>query len=384
MSTKFLHVIYPYTIDAYSVIKMLHDNFPQEEHTFLIMATKRWVIENKPRLLAFINLQYIAETNKYPLSKLRRFTETICYMQEAEHIVLHSCYGITGKLLLPAFYFKKFARKTIWIEYWLDLSVGRSPAKKLIDKVNNGFMRKILRDIRFVGMPLPTDEDAYRTCTDGNAQCFFTPIPVRSDYQRDAHLAGLQRSCPNKTTVVLAGDGNLPLNKHREIFEAMQHFACCNIAVIAFLDFVMYGENGMTASAQYKRFVHKHGKINLGSKYVTISFKNVKISKYFEMLSKIDIMVFKGERPANLQLVFLLLYMGKKVFLPGDSGLFKYLTQQGIAVYDANAIIDMNCEEFTQRIEPRETFEGLQDMLDDKAAAVHWNKLFKAIEHQRT
>ena len=70
-----------------------------------------------------------------------------------------------------------------------------------------------------------------------------------------------------------------------------------------------------------------------------------------------------------------MIYMGKKVFLPADSDYYKFLTDNGIKVYDTNRISEMSFEEFSAPPEPSDP-SFINDLYDYEKNIRSWEQLF--------
>lgn len=183
---KFLHVIPPHAVNAYEIIKFVKKNFPAEEHAFLVMQDRNWVINNCPRLLAFLDIYYLPEKKKL-ISIFTRLKTTLKWLDEAEHIVLHSVFSIHGKLFLPFFCRKKYAKKCIWMEIYSDILRWHQPGKGIFARVQNRLLENFLREIPLVGTKLLSDEIAYRQYIRGSAEFCLAPFPVVGEH--DVNLA---------------------------------------------------------------------------------------------------------------------------------------------------------------------------------------------------
>lgn len=378
MSGKYLHIIAPYAVPSYPIIKFFYDCFPKEEHEFFVMTSKRWAITHTPRLLAFLDLHYIPESGKHFISKLRGPAELNRLMKNADHIILHTHFSVKGKYFLPVFMQKKYIKKMIWIEYGTDLSQWKYPENKLKLKWRNYIMGRFLRKIPFVGLSLPGDEDLYSKYVGGSAKHFYTPIPILKVYQED-----LEHYRPpedeNKVPMVLVGGDSRPENHHKEFLETLSIFKDERIATTTFLNFGLYGENGRYGRPQYRRYVHRQGKSIFGAKYFTLAVPNVHRDRYFTTLQKIDIAIFDGERPMNPNLLLLLLLAGKKIFLPSGCGLYQFLEQNDVTVFDSNAI-PTEYDELVSPVEKHDVYSKLKEFFDGESAAILWKNMFDAID----
>ena len=378
MSCKYLHIIAPYGVSPYPIIKFFRDCFPKEEHEFFVMTTKRWAINHTPRILAFLDLHYIPETGKSIFSKFRGPSELNRLMRHADHVLLHTQFCVRGKYFLPVFLQKKQVKKMIWIEYGTDLAQWKYPEKKLRFRLRNFVMERFLKKIPYIGLTLPGDEDLYLKYVGSDAKCFYTPIPVLKVYQEDMEHYRPE-SGDYKVPLILVGGDSRPENHHKDYFEKLSIFKDEKIAVTAFLNFGLYGENGRYGRPAYRNYVYKQGKNFFGSKYFTLAVPNVHRDRYFSTLNKIDIAIFGGERPTNPNLMFLLLLSGKKVFLPAGGGLYQFLLENDVAVFDVNAI-PMVYDELFSPIEKCDNFEKLKMFFDGESAALIWKNMFDALE----
>ena len=107
----------------------------------------------------------------------------------------------------------------------------------------------------------------------------------------------------------------------------------------------------------------------------SVMTKNIPFDEYVKLLWKVDIAVFDFDRPCGLGNMRILLYMGKKVFIPGDNDFYKFLTEKGIQVFDTNKIPEMTYEEF---IAPPDNtnLEWIRDYMNNDSCIHRWMEMF--------
>ena len=440
---KFLHVIPPHAVNAYKIIKLIRTYFPEDEHSFLIMATKDWVINNRPRLLAFLDLNYLPEANKKVFSKISRLRTTMAWINEADRLVLHSAFSIHGKLFIPCFCRKKYAKKCIWIETYTDLLSWKHSGKGIKAHVHNYILERFLRSIPSVGVKLLSDECAYQEYVGGSADFFLTPYPMLdledlalvfsfleesslnpnhvcfSNYQQlfseceesfqrrmksmgsmENELENLENfddkeDQPMKITseeensdchkepieyhmLMVEGDMLPPYNQG-PFFKSIMHLKSDGLLAVN-LHYV--GKHCYSSGATYRRTMYRAGEIFLGRRYIDFKCPHATKEFFLKCISKVEGIAFFSKRTLNPQFIWLMLLMNKKVFLPEDSPLYKYLKENQVPVFPYHFLREMTMEQFTRPIRT-DGCEWIQTFVDEKKIAACWEQLFLAVKQKK-
>jgi hypothetical protein len=139
-----------------------------------------------------------------------------------------------------------------------------------------------------------------------------------------------------------------------------------------------YGINGAFGGMDYVDSVSKYGKYVFGDKLHIIS-QNIPFEEYIRYLWSIDIAVFDFDRPCGLGNIRILLYMGKKLFLPAESKFYKFLQSVGIKVFDTNMIPFMSFEEFVSPPKDND-LTWIKEYLNNENSISHWQTMFDALE----
>lgn len=453
MATKYLHIIPPDVAKAYQIVKFMTENFPECEHSFLIMQTKNWVIKNRPRLLAFLHLKYLPEVTKSPFSILMRLKSTLGQIREADHIVLHSIFCIKGKLFLPFFCRRRYAQKCIWIEMYSDLIRWRHSGAGIKVRIRNALLGNFIRNIPLVGCTLLDDKIAYDQHVKGKAKFILAPLPLLktdqelalkcmeaheldkrsltgSDYREfldkcdclgteDKAYGNEQLHTIINSSTGVEGHGHIAdhfkfeatfdvrkFSKKRnqmsyskekigrchmimvegDMFEPQDHLSLFNDfkhltdegIIVANLNHV--GKHCYSGSEGYRRLMYRCGTKVLGNKYVDYRKPTASKKYFFERISTVDAIVFFSMRTMNMDLIWTMLLMNKKVFLPAQSWVYGELQRNGVPVYSCEALKGMDREQLISPIKTN-SCEWIQKFIDNKQAADCWNVLFEEAEH---
>ena len=101
---------------------------------------------------------------------------------------------------------------------------------------------------------------------------------------------------------------------------------------------------------------------------------------YFKFMWSVDIAVFCLYRQAALGNIIRLLYMGKKVFLPKDSVMYNFFVENGVEIYDTEAIPNMSYEEFVAPLKTAAPNPFIVKMMHEEDLVNSWNGIFQYLE----
>ncbi len=116
-----------------------------------------------------------------------------------------------------------------------------------------------------------------------------------------------------------------------------------------------------------------------GSENVYVYKDCMETERYIKLLNDIDIAIFDMKFQATLGNIFILLYMGKKLYTQIDGIVGKGLSSENLVIYDANDIGKITFVEFATNDNIKANVDYAYKRLDEKHIASNWNQAFEKI-----
>ena len=378
---KFLHIVGPDTKNSYGIMSQIHKKQDMNEHRFLITAYESCK-ERFPKLEEFDDNIFMPEECPWP-RRLRRLLFFYRTLSSAEILVWHSLFFTTQKYMWFLFFFQKFLKKSVWVEWGADLYVWKFPDTSLKNRIKNYINDKVRKKFRYVGVTFSVDtlESARQFGT--AAQCFYTPMP--NPYHGASELIDYilaskpKRRTKDELTVQVAHNA-FTFNNHFYLFDVLERFCDEPMHLIVPISYGIYGINGQFGGRAYCQAIQKYVRRAFPGK-VSILMKNIPFDRYLQLLWSIDIAVFDFDRPCGLGTLRILLLMEKKIFLPAGSPYYDFLVSQGLPICDTNQIPNMTFEEFAAPVVYKNK-DWVYSYMNNDAVMEHWDAMFRAVETQ--
>lgn len=236
----------------------------------------------------------------------------------ADKIVVHSL--AAPSLLFYLTIFPWFQKKVIWIIWGKDLYFYKIiKEKKIFHKIYEWFRKKSIRNIGTIVTSIQEDYDIlkqYYKVTGKYIEC-----NVLYFYSFD-NTIGRIKECPAKKTVLLGNSGSVS-NNHKEAIELLSR----NIQDIK----KVYCPLSYGGTKKYRQEIIAYGSQLLGDKFIPLTHF-VPLEKYKQILGEIDIGFFNHNRQEGLANIWMLMFMGKTIYLKRDISSAKYFNRVGIKV----------------------------------------------------
>lgn len=370
-----LHIIGLNEKNSYNLFKQLHEYCDLDGHTFLVADFKS-NLKNFPKLQEFTNFKFM---DSYSKSRIGRIVGLYKQCNKADHIIINSLLFKTKKYLLFFYIFRKFLKKSTWIEWGKDLYEYELPPFGIKNKFLNHIGYYIRNNVKYVGLTFQNDEAYYRSqFPESTAKCFYTPLPFGEGRINTMHEA-MEEAEANKTDTinVLISHNAMQSNNHFNTIFKMKRFADKNVN---FYFPVSYGWFGQPSGLAYKNALVKYVKKTFGSKAVIMN-NMMPIEEYIHFLAKMDIGVFDCDRPIGLSSTYYLMYMGKKVYLSETAMHTKYFKENGYELFYSQDIDNMTWDNFISPCEKQQPKE-LEEMYIVGKSIMNWQHLFDTIKEE--
>ena len=371
---KFLHIFGPDTKNSYGIMSQLYSHVDLSEHRFLITAYESCK-GRFPKLEEFPELDFIPEDAGRPQRLLYFYRR----LNEADVIIWHSLYFTTPKYVHFMYFFRKFLKKSVWIEWGADLYLWQYRNVSWRNRLRNHMNGTIRRNMPRVGCCFPVDDVEVHRQFGDQVQCFYTPLanpkkePTELIDEIEASKPETRR--PDHKITVQIAHNSFQFNNHIRLVEMLRGFREEEIRFILPLSYGVYGINGQYGGKLYLRTVINYAQKTLGKDKVVVIRKNIPFDSYIQFLWDIDIVVFDFDRPCGLGTLRILLLMEKKIFLPSGTPYYDFLVSQGLPIFDTRKIRDMTYEEF---IEPPvyTTKEWVYNYMNNDSVIQNWLDMF--------
>lgn len=379
MGKKFLHIMPVNTSKTNATIEMIRKDFNSDEHVILIWATKDGIINYNPRLLSFLDLVCLPDSvQKKRVGNLIKASFIKKMMDSVDYVVWHSLDCIKGKFVILCCTKEKYLKKSIWIETGADLYSWRRANTTLKNKIYNYLMKKMRTKIKAVGFTIPTDRKEYdRQFPDSKAPLFFDlPIPFEAEILRILNdYAKIKKK--NQKPIIWLGYTGHPINRHLSIIDRLGLLDSKDFKLILPMNFAMLLEYGANGNYRYRQRLLEYSERILGIRATKLCRWGVEPEKYFNIINTVDVAIFNCRRLSNPNLLFYFLYLNKKVFLTSGDPLYSFLKEKGVAVFDANEIEMMDCQEFFRNDGEGMPNEYLLEYFNNEKISEKWNQLFQ-------
>jgi dTDP-N-acetylfucosamine:lipid II N-acetylfucosaminyltransferase len=336
-SIKYLHIMtHGNSTHNGTIINMINDEslpFSPTDHIFFII--KKNCYEN------FKHYKNVFLKENIISSNMKEFNN---YAKNSQYVFLH-CNNLSYFQILKLN--KEVIKKIIWCvwgeEYLYPNNdkpkgfhrklrrCGRSIVRYLVDRriknfyaIGIGFkfdsiaVRKRFGDIRILALPYgyrKGKKDSYEHISESD-----TKNVSQGSYK------------------IMIGHSAYEYLQHKKILKALYKFRDENILISLILS---YGNMEYAKTVEDYALKMFPGKVEIIKKYMSPD-------EYFRYLKTVDIGIFDYTQQAALGNIWMLLYLGKKLYL-NEKGILKLATRlEAVETYNVNEIENMNYEEFTK------------------------------------
>ena len=355
----FLHIIGTGNLVAKVFSNFLLENFPAQDHSFLIIGDK-------------------FEQNDFPknttLIRTFRHKTVMELIKKHDHTLIHgmsiSAYTKFCLLCRP-----KYLNRIVWVAWGADLyqtDHSRSLKSKIKNLIDNAFKKRILN---FVGIFEP-DIQYFRQKFGTRAKTFFAKYAAGTETRNPIYLhppflqtiAEKQKS--GEPVNILIGHQANPLLNHRAVIDQLARFISENIHITIPLS---YGDQ-----AHAEKVGHYAEEV-FGDK-VTVLRDFISQKEYMNILQNIDIAIFHIDRQIGLGNIYPLMYMQKKIYLKSDGVMYGHFKTEGIDIQPSEKLWNITFEELIQDVNMSAATNYIISLQDTAANITRWNNVFEALK----
>lgn len=374
---EFLHVVCADTKNTYGIMSQIHKRQDMSKHRFLITASESCK-ERFPKLYEFDDNIFMPGGN-YITRKVKSVLFFYRMLASAKNIVWHSLFFGTQRYIWLIYFYRRFLKKSIWIEWGADLYNWTFPNNTLRNRIKNYVNKKIRSSFNKVGLIFPVDKEEYIKQFGDRAKFFYTPMPNprKGDSELIEYIYSLKPRENRNKKIVQIGHNAFTFNNHFYLFDILKQYKNEDVIFFLPISYGIYGINGQYGSKKYYDAVRRFARKLFGKK-ILIHTENIPFDDYISLLWNIDVAVFDFDRPCGLGTIRILALMEKKIFLPSGTPFYDFLQSIGIPVCDTKRIQDMSYEEFVAPVRYRDN-SWIKSYLNNGSVMEHWNNMFEQI-----
>ncbi len=344
------------TINNFTIL--VNKNFDPKEHFFVVRDTR----ENpKQEISKFPNVAWL------PYAEGIEYSVFLSYLESAEHIFWHTA-GWNFRTLFRVMLHPSIMKRSFWVEWGADLYNWRREEKGLrhsiVNKINETWRKKV----RAAVMIFPADEEVF-------VRQFGENIPVlHAGYvafpcEKTEKLRPLDKK--EGPLNILVGHSATPNCNHIRMLEKLAAYRDEDMIIHIPLS---YGD------AKYAKTVEERAKELFPEEKINVIKDAMKLPEYISFLWGMDVAVFDVYRQIALGNIEQLLYMRKKVFLPQNSILGRYYSENDTEFFDTGLVGEIGFSEFAENKTGKEPPECVVRHLSEKSVLAQWKVVFAAAE----
>lgn len=370
---KFLHITIPSKRMMETYIKMIRDNYPEEEHTFYFLSK---CPPSEKCLFDYGNVFELDEgTSK--ITKIKNFYNDL---NKYDYIIWH------GLVLSPKFALflniaRWFLKKSIWVMWGIDLYSFRRERNGIKNRIINYLNYNIRKSIAYPVAIFPTDIDMYKRIFNSNKQVYYAPYPIRSSVFEDMESASDVMPRKNGEIWIQIGNNANSFNRHFDIIDALSKFAQEKIKVFIPMS---YGNDWHNRENNYIDNVRERAIEIFGEDKVFVLKNLMSIEEYSRFLQQIDIMIIATDRQNALGNILKNMYCGGKTYLSEKNKLFSYFKSIGVKIQSFEDIKDKSFEEFISLVDNSNIKNWMIENHYPDMNINFWDNLFSSLKHHET
>lgn len=205
--------------------------------------------------------------------------------------------------------------------------------KKLKSKVKNYFLLRCETKCKYIVATKNVDLELITELYGGIVKIIEAPLPVLSYHHQmiDENLYSFKK---NRYPIILIGyDGHF-YNNHKSLIDAISINQNIPFSIVLPMHFAMPTEYGAKPSIPYTYQIKDYAIKMLDCKAFILNKRRVSPIAYYRTLAAVDAAVFSEDIPISLDILYDLLWLGKKVFFLSDCSVYNFLKKNQIRVFD--------------------------------------------------
>lgn len=374
-----LHFIINNTKINYPFLKEITNAKDKEEHKIILCAGDTQVLLNAPMLLAFKNVVHM-DFNSNKTVKNRK-EEILGYLKDAKNIYWHGLLCMPTALISLILKEKNVLKKSVWIVFDEDFKIAnalkiKAAKDKKFKKANNQLIvlrhniQHIICSSAAQSQQLKIQFNIVPSKKKDITEMFYPPNYDTSLYLKTVYDS-LNVSTEKKPLVMLnhkiTDNGFVAMDLISGFFDNID----LNIPV----------NFGMYYLPKYKtgipELLMRMKMMQYGIDDNCILNAKISNNQYIDYVSTVDIAVFNFSEWMAYNLIVMLGFFRKKVFLSEKSSLYKYLLSVGFPVFRTEDIPTMDYYDFIKPAEyNKKVYFWIEQQLISEKNALIWNAYY--------
>ena len=354
---KYIHVM-PNEKFIEPYIEFIKNNFNFDEHEFYLIDGKKFKVPKYDNIFL-----YKSKFNKNKIIEILKLSKFLYKnLKRGEKIYFHSLFN--KRIILFLFFFRNFLKKSNWIIWGGDLYCYEKRKKFFKHFIWYRIEDYVKRNFAYISTLVPEDYEIAKKYykVKGKNQMAIYPFDLDIEF-----FNGLFPELKNNTYIQVGNSAD-PSNNHFEILDVLSKYKNENITIFCVLS---YGDE------EYAKKVNEYGKKIFKEKFIGI-FNYMTFKEYCEYLKNIDILVFNHKRQQGLGNIFMLSYLGKKIYLRNDISSWNYLTKNlGLTLNPYEDIENETFEKFIKNNSKDNKNRLLETYFSEKYVSEIWRKNFQ-------
>lgn len=324
---KILHIVPLSPNLLLPLVQMLNKYDKENEHTFLVTVTFASVLKNAPRMLCIRGLEYIPSFKHG--GKIRRMLFLLHKARQADHVVWHSFRTNRGYSPFLLYLDKRLLKKSTWILADGEIGNYTNVSSRFLNHFTKYVHRYVQMHIAHIGVCFPPDGEVLEESSGVSREKIVTlPYPIPEERvellrkAKDCQEPYTNQAGPLIQIGMSSQSGNFHVQVIKRIMGLTEYRPAC---VFLPFQYAMQGMTVMSGTKAYRMQLRKWLK-KLRCRSICLE-KCVSPHVFMRYLDQLDAIFLANQTVCRLELLFHLLVRGKKIFLPKESVLYRYLNQ---------------------------------------------------------
>jgi len=305
-------------------------------------------------LLLFENTVELSMLGK---RRIRKFINIRKELRQADRVVFHGFVPNT-KWFLMLSTCQDIFDKAIWVIWGIDLYNYKRRERSMLDRWRNKMEKRFRERLRYPVVLNEADIPIYKKefgtqsvmCASYGfmKQRFMQMDRIIAERETQDKMQAMQDGSTQETRKALniqVGNNGFPFNRHRQIFEKLEHILegehHDDIKVHVPLS---YGNGTLCDNFTYVTAVQNYARKKYPNQ-VNLMTDMISNVEYTMHLAQMDVAVFNAPRHNALGNMLQLIYMGKKIYMTRESPLFDEFRKIGFIIHDINDLDTVTYED---------------------------------------
>lgn len=380
MRMKVLHIIpLNYTL-IFPLVQILNKYDKENEHQFLVTITFQSVLKNNPRLFCIRGLDCIPNFKRG--KRFRRMTFILRKANQADHVVWHSFRTNGGYNPFLLSLDRKLLAKSTWIVHDGEIGSYTNVSNRFINHFTAYVNRYVQTHIAKIGVCFPSDIDVLVRSGVYKENIAVLPYPIPKERVKLLREKSEWRESNfnKEIPLIQIGMSSQAGNAHRQIIEKVmgltEYQSAC--AFVPF-QYSMWGMPVASGTKVYQKRLRRQIK-KLCCRSICLE-KQVSQSSFMSYIEQIDAVLLANDTACRLEYLFHLLAGKKRMFLPENSSLYRYLNQMNANIQPLEALEQGRSLADVLECPHSNLPAELVTYFEEETMAQRWTEHFLALNH---